>query len=162
MVVPHGVLFGDGVCARIKQELLEEFNLHTIVRLPKGVFSPYTDIETNLLFFERPGPTRRIWYYQHPLPERRNTYTKTQPLLFDELTSCLEWWESRSENQQAWIVDAATVAENSYNLDIKNPSAPAAATVETPEDLLKSLVAVEADIQGLLAKMDDLIRAGPR
>src|SRR6185436_11883866 len=75
MVVPNGVLFGDGVCARIKEELLKEFNLHTIVRLPNGVFAPYTSIPTNILFFDRSGPTKDVWYYEHPLPEGRKNYT---------------------------------------------------------------------------------------
>ena len=79
VVVPNGTLFGDGVCARIKEELLKEFNLHTIVRLPNGVFAPYTSIPTNLLFFDRSGPTREVWYYEHPLPEGRKNYTKTAP-----------------------------------------------------------------------------------
>jgi type I restriction enzyme M protein len=79
MVVPNGTLFGDGVCARIKEHLLKEFNLHTIVRLPNGVFAPYTGIPTNLLFFDRSGPTKDIWYYEIPLPEGRKNYTKTKP-----------------------------------------------------------------------------------
>ncbi len=70
VVVPNGTLFGDGVCARIKHELLTEFNLHTIVRLPNGVFAPYTSIPTNLLFFDCSGPTKTIWYYEQPLPDR--------------------------------------------------------------------------------------------
>ena len=77
VVVPNGTLFGDGVCARIKEELLKEFNLHTIVRLPNGVFAPYTSIPTNLLFFDRSGPTKEVWYYEQPLPEGRKNYTKT-------------------------------------------------------------------------------------
>ena len=87
MVVPNGTLFGDGVCARIKEQLLTEFKLHTIVRLPNGVFAPYTSIPTNLLFFQRDGPTQEIWYYELPLPEGRKNYTKTRPLKdaeFDE------------------------------------------------------------------------------
>jgi len=88
VVVPNGTLFGDGVCARIKGEMLKEFNLHTIVRLPNGVFAPYTPIPTNLLFFDRSGPTRGIWYYEHPLPEGRKNYTKTAPLQFDEFAAC--------------------------------------------------------------------------
>jgi type I restriction enzyme M protein len=74
VVVPNGTLFGDGVCARIKEELLKDFNLHTIVRLPTGVFSPYTNIPTNILFFDRSGPTRMVWYYEQPLPEGRKNY----------------------------------------------------------------------------------------
>jgi type I restriction enzyme M protein len=80
VVVPNGTLFGDGVCARIKEELLKEFNLHTIVRLPNGVFAPYTSIPTNILFFDRSGPTKEVWYYEQPLPEGRKNYTKTQPV----------------------------------------------------------------------------------
>jgi len=75
VVVPNGTLFGDGVSARIKEELLKEFNLHTIVRLPNGVFAPYTSIPTNILFFDRSGPTREVWYYEQPLPEGRKNYT---------------------------------------------------------------------------------------
>jgi type I restriction enzyme M protein len=80
VVVPNGTLFGDGVCARIKEELLKEFHLHTIVRLPNGVFAPYTGIQTNILFFDRSGPTREVWYYEHQLPEGRKNYTKTAPI----------------------------------------------------------------------------------
>jgi type I restriction enzyme M protein len=80
VVVPNGTLFGDGVCARIKEELLKEFHLHTIVRLPNGVFAPYTGIQTNILFFDCSGPTREVWYYEHPLPEGRKNYTKTAPI----------------------------------------------------------------------------------
>ena len=105
--MPNGTLFGDGVCARIKEELLKEFNLHTIVRLPNGVFAPYTSIPTNLLFFDRSGPTQEVWYYEHPLPEGRKNYTKTQPLQFEEFAPCLAWWKKREENERAWKVPAA-------------------------------------------------------
>ncbi len=121
VVVPNGILFGDGVCARIKRDLLTEFNLHTIVRLPNGVFAPYTGIATNVLFFERSAPTREIWYYEHPLPVGRKTYTKTKPLQFDEFSACLDWWHRRVENERAWKVDAAEVLKNNCNLDRTNP-----------------------------------------
>jgi type I restriction enzyme M protein len=84
VVVPNGTLFGDGISAVIKEEMLKEFRLHTIVRLPQGVFAPYTDIPANLLFFERGGPTDTIWYYELPLPEGRKKYSKTAPLQFEE------------------------------------------------------------------------------
>ena len=107
VVVPNGILFGDGVCATIKEELLKEFNLHTIVRLPQGVFAPYTDIPANLLFFQRGGPTQTIWYYEQPLPEGRKKYSKTAPLQFEELEPALNWWRNREETPQAWQVDFA-------------------------------------------------------
>ena len=107
VVVPNGMLFGDGICARIKEELLQDFNLHTIVRLPQGVFAPYTDIPANLIFFDRQGPTRDIWYYEIPLPEGRKKYSKTAPIQFEEFAECLIWWHSREENAQAWRIDFA-------------------------------------------------------
>lgn len=105
VVVPNGALFGDGVCAVIKEEMLTEFRLHTIVRLPQGVFAPYTDIPANLLFFERGGPTDTIWYYELPLPEGRKKYNKTVPLQFEEFAPAMSWWNNREESPQAWKVD---------------------------------------------------------
>jgi len=95
VVVPNGTLFGDGVCARIKEELLKTFNLHSVVRLPNGVFAPYTGISTNILFFDRSGPTRDVWYYEQPLPEGRKNYTKTAPIQFEEFSDCVKWWSRR-------------------------------------------------------------------
>ena len=110
VVVPNGTLFGDGISAVIKEEMLKEFRLHTIVRLPQGVFAPYTDIPANLLFFERGGPTDTIWYYELPLPEGRKKYSKTAPLQFEEFGPVLAWWNHRQEGEkcpQAWKVDFA-------------------------------------------------------
>lgn len=107
VVVPNGTLFGDGISAVIKEEMLKEFKLHTIVRLPQGVFAPYTDIPANLLFFERGGPTDTIWYYELPLPEGRKKYSKTAPLQFEEFAPALAWWSDREEGPQAWKVDFA-------------------------------------------------------
>lgn len=108
VVVPNGTLFGDGTCALIKEKLLQDFNLHTIVRLPEGVFEPYTKIPTNLLFFEAGKPTEDIWYYQHPLPEGRKNYTKTKPIEDDEFQPCLDWWHNRQETELAWKYDFKT------------------------------------------------------
>lgn len=107
VVVPNGTLFGDGVCAAIKEEMLKEFSLHTIVRLPQGVFAPYTDIPANLLFFRRGGPTDTLWYYELPQPEGRKKYSKTAPLPFEAFQPVLEWWNHREEGPQAWRVDFA-------------------------------------------------------
>ncbi|TBW36214.1 SAM-dependent DNA methyltransferase [Azotobacter chroococcum] len=108
VVVPNGTLFGDGVSAVIKEEMLKEFRLHTIVRLPQGVFAPYTDIPANLLFFERSGPTDTIWYYELPLPEGRKKYSKTAPLQFEEFDPVRAWWSDREEGPQSWKLDFAT------------------------------------------------------
>jgi len=123
MVVPNGTLFAGGVCARIKDELLREFNLHTIVRLPNGVFAPYTAIPTNLLFFDRSGPTKDIWYYEHSLPVGKKNYTKTLPVQFEEFMPCLDWWSKRKEGERAWKVPAKDILNDpDRNLDIKNPN----------------------------------------
>lgn len=105
VVVPNGTLFGDGVSAKVKRELLRECHLHTILRLPNGVFAPYTSIATNVLFFDAGRPTTDIWYYEHPLPEGSSGYTKTKPLRFEEFDELRKWWTNRSENERAWRVD---------------------------------------------------------
>jgi type I restriction enzyme M protein len=165
VVVPNGTLFGDGVCARIKEELLKEFNLRTIVRLPNGVFAPYTSIPTNILFFERSGPTQDVWYYEQPLPEGRKNYTKTAPIQFEEFAPLIEWWRSagqasdREENDRAWKVPAAELLANGCNLDRKNPRATGNITHLAPEqladDILKKeqrIAQIMGEIQGLLAR----------
>jgi type I restriction enzyme M protein len=119
VVVPNGTLFGDGVSAVIKEEMLKEFRLHTIVRLPQGVFAPYTDIPANLLFFERGGPTDTIWYYELPLPEGRKKYSKTAPLQFEEFAPAQAWWNAREEGPQAWKVDFA--AKRAAAIDAATP-----------------------------------------
>jgi type I restriction enzyme M protein len=164
VVVPNGTLFGDGVCARIKEELLRDFNLHTIVRLPNGVFAPYTSIPTNLLFFDRSGPTEDIWYYDLPLPEGRKQYTKTMPLQFEEFTPCLKWWPSRRKNDSAWKVAARDILKYddsgalvSVNLDIKNPSAKADLEHLPPEQLVESIMKKEQRIAEIMTEVRALL-----
>lgn len=156
VVVPNGTLFGDGVCARIKEELLRDFNLHTIVRLPNGVFAPYTSIPTNVLFFDRSGPTREVWYYEHPLPEGRKNYTKTQPLQFEEFAPLIAWWNKRRENDRAWKVPAADLLASGCNLDRKNPRAKEDITHLPPDQLAASILDKEqriAEIMGNIRKL---------
>jgi type I restriction enzyme M protein len=121
IVLPDGSLFGEGVKMRIKEKLLDEFNLHTIVRLPNGVFNPYTGIKTNLLFFEKGKPTKEIWYFEHPLPDGYKTYNKTKPLSIEEFELEKKWWKDRKINDYAWKVSLDEIRLRNYNLDIKNP-----------------------------------------
>ncbi|MBV2096901.1 MAG: SAM-dependent methyltransferase, partial [Candidatus Thiodiazotropha sp. (ex Codakia orbicularis)] len=128
VVLPDGFLFGEGVKTRLKQTLLEECNLHTIVRLPNGVFNPYTGIKTNLLFFTKGQPTEQVWYYEHPYPEGVKSYNKTKPMRFEEFQTEIDWWgdeadgfANREENEYAWQVSADDIVARNYNLDIKNP-----------------------------------------
>jgi type I restriction enzyme M protein len=121
IVLPDGSLTGDGVKQRIRQKLLEDCNLHTIVRLPNSVFQPYASVATNLLFFTKGEPTKNIWYYEHKLPEGYKAYSKTKPIQLPEFDTLKNWWANREANEQAWQVDIVTIKANGYNLDIKNP-----------------------------------------
>jgi type I restriction enzyme M protein len=167
VIVPNGTLFGDGVCARIKEELLKEFNLHTIVRLPNGVFAPYTSIPTNILFFDRSGPTKEIWYYEQPLPEGRKQYTKTQPIQFEEFADCIAWWKKRTETGRAWKVSAKDVLrydENgtliSVNLDIKNPNSKADFEHLPPEQLTEDILKKEERIAKIMTEIKQILDKG--
>src|SRR6056297_2648885 len=122
LVLPDGFLFGEGVKTRIKERLLKENNLHTIVRLPKGVFAPYTSINTNLLFFEKGGSTDEVWYFEHRYPEGYKSYSKTKPIRIEEFDVEKEWWDDRTETDQAWKVTAEEIEKRGYNLDINNPN----------------------------------------
>jgi type I restriction enzyme M protein len=161
VVVPNGTLFGDGVCARIKQELLAKFNLHTIVRLPNGVFAPYTSIPTNLLFFDRSGPTEHVWYYEQPLPEGRRQYTKTAPIQYEEFADCLAWWRQREENERAWKVPAEQIAANSFNLDVKNPNAKEDFEHLPPEQLAEDILQKELRIVEIMREIKELLGRKP-
>jgi type I restriction enzyme M protein len=153
VVVPNGLLFGDGVSARIKKDLLENYNLHTIVRLPNGVFAPYTPIPTNLLFFDRSGCTKEVWYYELSLPEQRKTYSKTAPIQDNEFIPVLTWWDDRKDNERAWKVSANSIVENGYNLDSKNPSAKANLEHMPPEDIVASILQKERKIISILEEL---------
>ena len=167
MVVPNGVLFGDGVCARIKKDLLENFNLHTIVRLPNGVFAPYTSIPTNLLFFDKTGPTGEIWFYEHPLPEGRKQYTKTQPVQFEEFTLCQAWWSNRHENDRAWKVRVEDILKTeaegrpAINLDLKNPRGQQDFEHMPPEQLVDDVLDKERRIANLLTEIRQALAQHP-
>jgi type I restriction enzyme M protein len=121
IVLPDGTLFGEGVKTRIKERLLEQCNLHTIVRLPNGVFNPYTGIKTNLLFFTKGEPTQEIWYYEHPYPAGYKSYSKTKPIKIEEFEQEKTWWQNREETPLTWKVSIEQIKANNYNLDIKNP-----------------------------------------
>lgn len=152
LVLPDGTLFGEGIKTRIKEQLLTEFNLHTIVRLPNGVFSPYTGIKTNLLFFERGGPTKHVWFYEHPYPKGQKSYSKTKPMRIEEFEPEKKWWNKRKESEQSWKVLAKDIAANGYNLDIKNPNA-VEEGVGDPYVLLREFKALQAEVAAIQEKL---------
>ena len=166
VVLPNGFLFGNGVAGIVKKKLLTQFNLHTIVRLPVGTFAPYTSIPTNILFFEaceastdfdtKPC-TSEVWYYEIPLPEGRNSYSKTKPMQFEEFQPCIDWWDNRVENEHAWKVPAAELLANGCNLDRKNPRAKEDIAHLPPEQLAQNILEKEGRIVEIIAKIQTLL-----
>jgi len=168
VVLPDGFLFGEGTKTRLKETLLEQCHLHTIVRLPTGVFNPYTGIKTNILFFtkkpESEWPaTKDVWYYEHPYPEGVTSYNKTKPMRFEEFKTECDWWgdeakgfKSRVGTEQAWKVRVEDIKNNNYNLDIKNPHVGEQVSHD-PEELLQSYAAQQVEIQALRDQLKDIL-----
>ncbi len=161
VVLPDGSLFGEGVKTRLKEHLMEECNLHTIVRLPNSVFRPYASIGTNLLFFEKGGPTRNVWFWEHRVPEGQKHYSMTRPIRLEHLADCAAWWggakrKGRKEGGRAWKVTAKEVNERGYNLDIKNPQTEGP-DYEDPETLLAELESAEADVTSIRNQLKEAL-----
>lgn len=148
VVLPDGTLFGEGVKTRVKERLLTECELHTIVRLPKGVFAPYTSIQTNVLFFTKGRPTREVWYYEHPYPPGAKSYSKTKPMRIEEFEAEKAWWTDRKESEHAWKVSIADIKARGFNLDIKNPNT-VAGSHENPDALLEQYAKAKAAVAEL-------------
>src|SRR5690554_4553023 len=165
VVLPDGTLFGEGVKTKLKKMLTEECNLHTIIRLPNGVFNPYTGIKTNLLFFTKGQPTRDIWFYEHPYPAGVKNYSKTRPMKFEEFQAEIDWWgseadgfASRVENEQAWKVSIEDVIAHNFNLDIKNPHQGEVINHD-PDELLVSYAQQQQSISQLRDQLKDVLSA---
>jgi type I restriction enzyme M protein len=156
VVLPDGTLFGEGVKTRIKQELMEKCNLHTIVRLPNGVFNPYTSIKTNVLFFDKGKPTKDVWYFEHPYPEGVKSYNKGKPINIKEFDLEKAWWTNREENKHAWKVSAEDIEARGYNLDIKNPHQEAD-DLATPEVILEKYRTTERSISNVQQKIINVL-----
>jgi type I restriction enzyme M protein len=162
IVLPDGFLFGEGIKTRIKEKLLGECNLHTIVRLPNSVFAPYTGIKTNLLFFEKGEPTKDIWYFEHKLPEGQKAYNKTKPIRIEEFDVEKQWWggkgrKGREETEQAWRVDIRDAIANNYNLDIKNPHVGEQASHD-PGELLRRYQQQQTTIASLRNQLKGILQ----
>ena len=156
LVLPDGTLFGEGIKTRIKEQLLNTCNLHTIVRLPNGVFAPYTGIKTNLLFFSKGTPTQDVWFYEHPYPPGVKNYNKTKPMRIEEFAAEKAWWNKRVETEYAWKVSADEIKARNYNLDIKNPHSPDA-VIHDPEELLADYAALQQRIAQTLDELKSVL-----
>jgi type I restriction enzyme M protein len=163
VVLPDGFFFGEGVKTTLKQSLIEECNLHTVVRLPNSVFSPYTGIKTNILFFTKGTPTKQTWFYEHPYPPGVTSYNKSRPMQFEEFQPEREWWGDESngfghrrETEQAWKINAEDVAARGYNLDLKNPHIPDRQSHD-PDELLERYAAQQAGIQTIRDQLKSIL-----
>ena len=169
VVLPDGFLFGEGTKTRLKIDLLTQCHLHTIIRLPNGVFNPYTGIKTNLLFFtkkpenEHPA-TKEVWFYEHPYPEGVVSYNKTKPMRFEEFQTEIDWWgseedgfASRVETDQAWKVSFEDLFSRDFNLDIKNPNV-AERISHDPNDLLAQYNDQQNQIQSLRDQLKAILQ----
>ena len=161
VVLPDGSLFGEGVKTRLKEHLMEECNLHTIVRLPNSVFKPYASIGTNLLFFEKGRPTKEIWFYEHRVPGAQKAYSMTKPIRVEHLKSCVDWWggvkrKGRVETEAAWKITAEEVKARGYNLDFKNPHT-VADDHGDPDELLAKLAEAEGQANALRDQLKSIL-----
>jgi len=146
IILPDGFLFGEGVSINIKKELLNEFNLHTIIRMPRGVFSPYTSINTNILFFEKGEKTKHVWFFEHPYPEGYKSYSKTNPLTIQEFDLEKAWWNNRRESKYAWKIPYKEIEDRNFNLDFDNPHV-TESVLEDPVKLLQEYYSLKEELE---------------
>lgn len=161
IVVPEGVLFRGDAFAQAKKELLENFNLHTVISLPSGVFANVTSSgqgpKTNLLFFDRTGPTKEIWYYEH-VPSGDKKYSKANPITDEDMKDCFEKWKKREISETSWIVPVEEIVKKDYDLTAKNPAKKEETETKTPEELVSSILDKERAIQKVAEEIQDLLK----
>ena len=153
IVLPDGTLFGEGAKTRIKEKLLTDCNVHTIVRLPQGVFSPYAGVNTNLVFFEKGKPTKEIWYYKLPLPVGLRQYTKNRGITTEEFDPVRKWWKRREENDFSWKVSLDEIKKKNFNLDFKHPDGGVKVEHKEPEEIIVDIESAESQITKLLGEI---------
>jgi type I restriction enzyme M protein len=156
MILPDGTLFGEGVKTRLKEQLLTECDLHTIVRIPGTAFAPYTTIATNLLFFTKGTPTKHVWFYEHRIPSNMKAYSKTKPIQFEEFEAVKAWWSHRTEGGAAWRVSIEDIRDRQFDLDIKNPYREEEAD-SSPSELLAAFHSHKEEVSKAVAAIRDAL-----
>lgn len=166
VILPDGFLFGtDNTKVAIKKKLMNEFNLHTIIRMPGSVFSPYTSITTNILFFDHSGSTKQTWFYRLDMPEGYKHFSKTRPMRSEHFDPVREWWNNRTEiadgdNFKSKCYTAEEIAEGSYNLDLcgypheEEEILPPKELIQEYQEMRASL---NANIDRILEKITDIL-----
>jgi type I restriction enzyme M protein len=157
VIVPDGTLFNVGVASRIKEQLVKNFNLHTVVRLPFGVFEPYTPIRSNILFFDASKPSENTWFYEVVIPDGRKKYSKTKPIRSEDLSGCIDWWNKREANEFAWQVSIGDIIESGYNIDFANPSRPEASLPEDANELVKLINENQKTITESMSALENIL-----
>ena len=162
VIVPDGTLFNDGVTKRLREDLLTHFNLHTVIRLPFGVFAPYAkSIKTNILFFDSSGPTQGVWFFEHKIPGNRRNYSKTKPVEYEDFDACQDWLQDRRSTDQGWYVAVEDIRRDGWNLDLKHPDGLEQLVHQSPEILLTRVETGLASIQRELAQVQANLVAQP-
>lgn len=157
VVLPDGLLFSDEAAViNIKKKLLEDFNLHTILRMPEGIFAPYTNITSNVLFFDKKGTTTKIDYYDIDVPNGDRAFTKTKPVKNEHFADFIQWFKSdrSEENINHYSVTLDELKENKYNMDIKNPKK----IVEEKEYTLDELMNINSDIISTISSLNEQLK----
>ena len=159
IILPDNFLFGNENSQKaLKEKLLNECNLHTIVKLPAGVFAPYTSITTNILFFDKTESTKEIWYYDVPLPEGYRSFSKTKPFRSVHLDSVRKWWNNRdSKDLNSYKVSIDEVISKEYNLDFKNPNKLVEEKEYTLDELLTTMDVKSKNIVSLVDKIREAL-----
>jgi type I restriction enzyme M protein len=158
VIVPNGTLYEEGVAQRIREDLIRNLNLHTVVRLPKGVFEPYTDIATNILFFDCSGSSKDVWFYEHPLPPRRahlkgKSYSASDGLRSEEFDELRRWWTKREQSEQAWKVSVPELAATGFDLAIDHPKH-AKVILPPPNEIISTVRILKDESEVILRKLE--------
>ena len=165
IVLPDGSLTGDGVKQRVREKLLKDCRLHTIIRLPNSVFQPYATVATNLLFFEKlhhnnetaDFATQEVWYYEHRLPEGQKAYSKTKTIKEAEFDPIKKWWNNREESEVCWKVDLETLRQRNFDLDIKNPHKVEKVQEFSSEELIEKLSGSFSKSENILLQIKNAV-----
>ena len=166
VILPDGFLFGtDNAKVAIKKKLLSEFNLHTVIRMPHSVFAPYTSITTNILFFDKTGPTKETWFYRLDMPEGYKNFSKTKPMKLDHFAPAMEWWNNRVEiteegfdKAKSYTVDE--IASRNYNIDLcgyPHEEEEILAPKELIQQYQEKRASLNADIDRILAEITSIL-----
>lgn len=164
VIIPDGFLFGtDNAKIAIKKKLINEFNLHTVIRMPHSVFAPYTSITTNILFFDKKEKTKDVWFYRMDMPEGYKNFSKTKPILINHFDSVIDWWSNRKEiiiegSPKAKKYSKQNIEEMNYNIDLCGFPHEEEIILE-PMELIKNYREHRASLQADMDRILDKITA---